>query len=409
MISYPNPKLVPVTLTPRVHHDVEVVLRCRSGRAQVRLDGRAVEVRAGDGLWIAADVETELVTDRDTVIVPSFLGRAPSHLTTAGQRWSLLRPVPAALHAMLAAAEVDTSTLIKVGDGQRRMLHSRIRAAFADPGSDVTAPPPVATTPWIDDETWNMLLWCVRGRATVTIAQGRGAALDTIRLGADQAVVVPAGLAHRARTEPGGILVPVGLGPGHAAHPPSDVSAPGVRCPPAPSGDGPVIDSARLLYLPTRLRSEVAHFSMAQSTDLRPAEWSDDAGFPLPASATDVDLAPSPKGTPPWRVQRVQRALHDDPGHRATLADWATAFGVTPRSVELAFAAHADHTFADWRQQLRMRRAADWLDEGRQAKWVSRRLGFAHTSAFSRAFSRHTGATVREYQADARVGVVQLR
>jgi len=77
--------------------------------------------------------------------------------------------------------------------------------------------------------------------------------------------------------------------------------------------------------------------------------------------------------------------------------------------VERSFAEPDERPFAEWRHALRMRRAVDWLDEGRQAKWVSHRLGFAHLSAFSRAFSRHHGITVREHQAAAREHVLALR
>ena len=68
----------------------------------------------------------------------------------------------------------------------------------------------------------------------------------------------------------------------------------------------------------------------------------------------------------------------------------------------MAFEAHSDLGYAEFRQELRMQRAKSWLDEGRQAKWVSHRLGFEHAAAFSKAFRHHEGMSIRDYQAEGR-------
>lgn len=89
--------------------------------------------------------------------------------------------------------------------------------------------------------------------------------------------------------------------------------------------------------------------------------------------------------------------------------DWAQALGTKSRSIRRAFTVHSDFTFAEWRNGLRMQRAMSWLYADQQANWVSHHLGFAHVSAFSRAFRRYTGSTVGDHQAEVRVTVRLLR
>lgn len=379
--SCPNPKLSPVALSRRAHDDVEVVLWCRAGRAELAVDGRPVVLDAGDAIWMATGVDHAALTEHDTVIVPIFLQPSARPALVVERRWSVLRGIPDAVAAVLTTADVDCWSLIQVSDDERAALHDRVRAAFAHPFAAITTPLPRAATPWIDDESRHMLLWCVRGRGTVSIATDAGIVHHAVRR--DQALAVPAGVPHRVRTERGGALVPLVLDQHHGAFP-------------------------RLLHVPARRRTEAVFDDVALRSDLRPERW-DGGRTPLDAAPTDVALDARPMGSPERRVQRIQRTLHDRPGHLATLEDWGARLGVTPRSIELAFAAHADRTFADWRQELRMHRAASWLDEGRQAKWVSHHLGYGHVSAFSRAFRRHAGRSVRDHQAEARENVLRLR
>lgn len=381
--SYPNPKLSPVALSPRVHDDVEVILWCRAGRADLSVDGRSVGVGAGDVVWMATGVEHAAVAEHDTVIVPIFL--RPSRASAmAGRRWAMRRAIPNAVAALLTMADVDCWSFIRVSEEERTVLHERIRAVFAHPFLTTTRLPAAATS-WIDHESRHMLLWCVQGAATVSIVTDAGLEHHLVRR--DQAIAIPAGAPHRVRTEPGGALIPLTLGAEHGASPTAH---------------------PQLLHVPARVRVETVFGDIAGRSDLRPAGWTGHHA-PIPVERTDVPLDARPAGSPARRVQRIQRALHDDPGHTATLSDWSARFGVTPRSIELAFAAHAGRSFANWRQELRMQRAESWLDEGRQAKWVSHRLGYEHSSAFSRAFRRHFGLSVRDHQAEARENVLRLR
>src|SRR5699024_844628 len=110
------------------------------------------------------------------------------------------------------------------------------------------------------------------------------------------------------------------------------------------------------------------------------------AGMPLSQQTSPISLFFETENTQAERIQHMQMALHKHPGHFATLDDWAQRFGISTRSLERSFNHQIGMTFGSWRQQLRMHRAIDWLDEGRQVKWIPSALGYANVSAFSRAF-----------------------
>ncbi|HJF15040.1 MAG TPA: helix-turn-helix domain-containing protein, partial [Enteractinococcus helveticum] len=163
----------------------------------------------------------------------------------------------------------------------------------------------------------------------------------------------------------------------------------------------------QLLHIPTKIRAETIFQGIGWVTALKPNDR-EPTGMPLSLQPTAIDLFFETEDSHAQRIQHVQLALYKNPGHFATLDDWAQRFGISTRSLERSFNHQAGMTFGTWRQALRMHRAIDWLDEGRQVKWISCALGYANVSAFSRAFTKHNGTSARDYQIMARDTVLRL-
>ena len=106
----------------------------------------------------------------------------------------------------------------------------------------------------------------------------------------------------------------------------------------------------------------------------------------------------------------AQRALSTpmptDPRAREAAMDYLRRIGVLagsadldiPAEVHRVFHEQTGMTFARWRCAARMRIARDLLARGAKPSAVARRVGYAHLSTFSAAFSRFHGVSPREYQ-----------
>lgn len=380
MISYPYPTLPGVSVRDRVHHDVDTVLWCRCGSAEVVVGGERIRMPAGSALWISAGVEHSVATPGGCVLVPVSV--SPGSEAAHEPPWRHRVHLTERLVAMLHVAAMESLSLLVPGESGWRGFHGRLEAAYADRGLPSVLP--ASCSPWIDEQHEPLLLWCTRGRARVTLARGRGAGVHVESFGADDALLLPAGVAHRVDTEPGGSVVPVLPTPAQVSTEPL------------------------LVRIPARLRAALLFKAVADLGVLTPEVWESTVTDEVLETAHPLRVGPEPEDRRLAWVRRIQRVLHDDPGSAVGVEDWAVRLGVTSRTVDRAFLEHAGTSFTGWRQGVRMGRAADWLDEGRQAKWIASRLGYAHLSAFSRAFSREVGVTVREHQARARASVPRL-
>ena len=85
--------------------------------------------------------------------------------------------------------------------------------------------------------------------------------------------------------------------------------------------------------------------------------------------------------------ERLQQAL-DDP---STLADWATHFGITTKTIQRLFSAQTGMTFGRWRQQARLLRALELLAGGEKVLDTALSLGYDSPSAFAAMFKKQFG------------------
>lgn len=97
----------------------------------------------------------------------------------------------------------------------------------------------------------------------------------------------------------------------------------------------------------------------------------------------------------PWPQSRVLQTLcetlYADPGDGRGVAEWGRALGASARTLNRRFESELGVTFRDWRQQLRLLRALEWLEAGRSVTEVALELGYASPSAFTYMFRRKTG------------------
>ncbi|CUI05161.1 AraC family transcriptional regulator [Massilia antarctica] len=110
---------------------------------------------------------------------------------------------------------------------------------------------------------------------------------------------------------------------------------------------------------------------------------------------------PAPFGLPlprDPRLQRVARALVDDPADERDLEQWAQWAAVSSRTLTRRFAAETGFGFVAWRQRARLMRALEMLAADKPVTTVAMDLGYASASAFIKLFTREFGATPAAYR-----------
>ena len=115
----------------------------------------------------------------------------------------------------------------------------------------------------------------------------------------------------------------------------------------------------------------------------------------LPALAV-APLLHLPRPTSP-ELDRVARAIGQDPGDRKTLEEWARVIGLGPKTAARRFVAETGLTFGRWRQQCRLLAAIERLAAGSQVTRVAFEVGYDDVSSFIAAFKSATGTTPARY------------
>jgi AraC-like DNA-binding protein len=229
-----------------------------------------------------------------------------------------------------------------------------------------------------------LLVWVRTGTAHVCIDHA-----VTFRLTAGQGAWIPAdGWEHRAIvTDPGTVAFPLLPQPGAVS-----------------------------LSEPTRFEVPdgsqdwlIQHFTL-QVTPLAGHGYSPDGlvdllhrpGSRSFASARNGDAAPSaPLALPPTPKARGARAvakeLLRDPSLDLTVEQWALRVLSSPRTLRRDFLADSGRTFEQWRRQLRLSTAVEFLASGYGVDRVAARVGFASRNGFTRAFKERFGLTPNEF------------
>lgn len=367
-----------VQLPQRRHDDLHVVLWCRSGRGWVDCAPGAGPVTRhllspGRALLVPATVAHAIQLADDTVVHPVLLPAGSSTATPAPAELLVERPVAVALLSLCVAgvSELRPATSDLVG------LADRVLRAFAQSGSP-TGTPAAAFIHWVSNPPGRqVLLYAALGTSTVVLRPADGAEV-TVALQERMALSVPDGLPHRVLTEPEGVTVPV-------FH-----DLPDAIC---------GAESAELFHLTDDLRLQVERQFMAATSALRPAGWDDTALSKALSGHLQRAVVARTDGRDCTLGDRLRERVLREPGAAMTVTEWAERAGCSRRTLERDFRRQVGHSVLGWRNAVRAERAAELLAAGHQAKWIARRLGFIHPSAFTRSFRDSHGLTPRDYRA----------
>jgi AraC-like DNA-binding protein len=106
-------------------------------------------------------------------------------------------------------------------------------------------------------------------------------------------------------------------------------------------------------------------------------------GLPLPTDA---------------RLQKIARALLDDPANGRDLDSWADWAAIGARTLSRRFVAETGFNFTAWRQRARLMRSLQMLAEDLPVQAVAFDLGYSSASAFISVFKREFGDTPSAYR-----------
>ncbi|MBB1624214.1 helix-turn-helix domain-containing protein [Achromobacter sp. UMC71] len=102
------------------------------------------------------------------------------------------------------------------------------------------------------------------------------------------------------------------------------------------------------------------------------------------------------------RLQRLALALSGDTSDTRSLAAWADAIGMAPRTLARRFLDETGLTLGAWRQQARLMRAQEMLAAGRSVTAAALESGYDNVSAFIAMYKREYGVTPGQHKIQAR-------
>ena len=97
-------------------------------------------------------------------------------------------------------------------------------------------------------------------------------------------------------------------------------------------------------------------------------------------------------------VQKIVIAVSRDLTDSRTLSDWARHLDVDPGKLHKFFVRATGQTFPRWRNSVRISLARQLLEGPMTPSEVARRVGYAHASSFTQAFSKTYGIPPSAYQ-----------
>ncbi|MFD8935121.1 helix-turn-helix domain-containing protein [Streptomyces sp. NPDC059578] len=240
-------------------------------------------------------------------------------------------------------------------------------------GGVIGKPPSIpASRTWNRISDFHVLVWAYRGTARLVVG-GR-----THRLRQGEAAWLPAKVPNSVTLPRGALLLPLGSRPGVSPALPTDVL---VRS------------------FPPQVERRLLHTVVANYSFIRPEEHDPNditrrflEPFAAPPLPTRVGASVTPA------VGRIIDELRREPASRRTLARWGTELGVDAKTLGHEFVGATGQTYVQWRAQLRMTLARQYLEEGMTVGRAARALGYADASALTRVFTRAHGMSPRAYQ-----------
>ncbi|GAB3262735.1 helix-turn-helix domain-containing protein [Kineosporia babensis] len=243
------------------------------------------------------------------------------------------------------------------GTSAREFRRNSTSGSGASQVSVPQAVPPSQTWPRVNGS--HVAVWMYRGSAEAVVG-GRAFALTQ-----GDALILPAGISTQVRVAADSLLLPLGFRSG---------------------GGAPLsVDSLTTTRFSAADENYLLHHLIATYTQLRPGGHRSTDVFDLVAARTTILPNLDPAADLAVRIAR-------NPLEHGGLADFS---GVDAQ----AFRAATGLDFANWRRQARLTLARELLLRGLPPSAVSRQVGYAHLSGFSRAFSAAYGISPRRFAA----------
>ncbi|UTV30833.1 AraC family transcriptional regulator [Photobacterium atrarenae] len=99
------------------------------------------------------------------------------------------------------------------------------------------------------------------------------------------------------------------------------------------------------------------------------------------------------------RLNQIATALLTDPADRRTMAQWASAYAMSEKTLSRLVKQQTGLTFGNWRKQLHIVVALQQLTSGNPVQQVSEQLGYESVSAFITFFKKTLGRPPKQYMA----------
>jgi AraC-like DNA-binding protein len=214
---------------------------------------------------------------------------------------------------------------------------------------------------------YHVVCWVAAGGAELTIDE------ETVLLTAGDIVCLPAGRSVKYCTQEGSAVIPLGWLPGGLP------MAGGIIARVDESATAPLLRLAAWAY------TEVTPYD---GGDARRALEAALGLQEAPATHSDVTRA----------TYALLDELSHEPSNDASTEQLAARMGIEPADLRGAIDALTGTNLPSWRSRMRMAWARRLLREGAHATQVARRLGYADSASFSRAFTRAHGCPPATYR-----------
>jgi AraC-like DNA-binding protein len=111
----------------------------------------------------------------------------------------------------------------------------------------------------------------------------------------------------------------------------------------------------------------------------------------LPVTPLELRIPQEP------RLNRIYKALSDNPADNRSLEDWGHKVGACSRTLTRRFQTETAMSFRQWRQQFRILEALKRLGQRESVTKIALDLGYDSPSAFISMFKKALGKTPGQY------------
>lgn len=235
------------------------------------------------------------------------------------------------------------------------------------------APPIPSSSTWARVNDFHVVIWVYRGTARLNIGS------RTWRLHRGDAIWLPASVHNSIEIAENSLLLPLGDRTGTTT-----------------TGMLPL----RAVHFPLAAENWLLHTVIANYTSLRPETRATvDPLWRTMQALSDAIRPPSGNNSEKSDlVQKIVIAVSRDLTDSRTLSDWARHLDVDPGKLHKLFVRATGQTFPRWRNSVRISLARQLLEGPMTPSEVARRVGYAHASSFTQAFSKTYGIPPSAYQ-----------